>query len=63
MDFFAFSPTKVKITQVTGDSGTYEGVGIVFSKLSDSHFIPLYPSYIMHNSPQTHNFKYSYQAI
>ena len=30
---YMFSPTRGKITQVTGDLGTYEVVGIVIAKL------------------------------
>ena len=50
--FYTFSPAKGKITQVTWNSGTYEGVVIMIAKLLDDHFFPLYPSYLMPNNPQ-----------
>ena len=48
---YTFSTTQGKITQKTGESGTYKGVGIIIAELSDDYFIRFYPSYLMPNNP------------
>ena len=50
--FHAFTPTKGKITQVTWDTGEYEGVGIVLCQIGEEMIIPLYPAYLMRDNPQ-----------
>ena len=59
--FYTFSPTRGKMTQEIGDSGVYEDMGIVISKLSDDHFTPLYLSYLEQYIER--NFKYSYKVL
>ena len=49
--FHIITNTTGLITQVTGDSGEYTGIGIVLGKIGDI-LISLYPSYLMKNNPQ-----------
>ena len=50
--FHSFTQTKGTITQVTGDIGHHEGVGIVLIWIQEELIIPLYPCYLMKNNPQ-----------
>ena len=50
--FHNFTQIKGTITQVTGDIGHHEGVGIVLIRLHEELIIPLYPCYLMTNNPQ-----------
>ena len=49
--FHTITHTQGQITQVTGDTGEYTGIGIVLGKIGDI-IIPLYPTYSMKDNPQ-----------
>ena len=49
--FHTITHTQGQITQVTGDTGEYTGIGIVLGKIGDI-IIPLYPTYLMKDNPQ-----------
>lgn len=50
--FYAFTPCKRIIMQITGDFGHYEGVDIVLGRIGRDLIVLLYSSYLMPNNPQ-----------
>ena len=50
--FHTFTPKQGIIQQVTGETGTYDGIGIVLIRIDQQLIIPLYPTYLMRGNPQ-----------